>query len=154
MRFVSRQAQEPVSSFSPNDPACSSAASAPAAGGWRDIRPDLAGEQYVFATGPGVPPGASPFAVIREDEGLAMVLTRSDADRAEGFGLRYHYVAARITLRVDSGLADIGLTALVSRVLADAGISCNVIAGLAHDHLFVDWDSGPRALALLRALSR
>jgi hypothetical protein len=37
-------------------------------------------------------------------------------------------------------------------VLADAGISCNVIAGLAHDHLFVDWDQGARALALLRAL--
>jgi hypothetical protein len=38
------------------------------------------------------------------------------------------------------------------RTLADAGISGNVIAGLAHDHLFVDWDQGARALALLRAL--
>ena len=36
--------------------------------------------------------------------------------------------------------------------LADAGISCNVIAGLAHDHLFVDWEAGLRALALLREL--
>jgi hypothetical protein len=34
----------------------------------------------------------------------------------------------------------------------EAGISCNVIAGLAHDHLFVGWDHGPRALALLGAL--
>jgi len=40
----------------------------------------------------------------------------------------------------------------VSRVLADAGISCNVIAGAAHDHLFVDWPSGDRALGLLRQL--
>jgi hypothetical protein len=29
---------------------------------------------------------------------------------------------------------------------------CNVIAGLAHDHLFVQWDQGARALALLRSL--
>ena len=43
-----------------------------------------------------------------------------------------------------------GLTALFSRILADAGISCNVIAGLAHDHLFVGWDQGARALTLLR----
>jgi hypothetical protein len=53
--------------------------------------------------------------------------------------------------RVDA-LADVGLTARFSRTLADAGISCNVIAGLAHDHLFVPWDQGAQALALLRAL--
>jgi GNAT superfamily N-acetyltransferase len=34
----------------------------------------------------------------------------------------------------------------------NAGISCNVIAPLAHDHLFVEWDQGARALALLREL--
>ena len=78
-----------------------------------------------------------------------MILTRADADRA---GLAYDYVAARITLRVNSALADVGLTALFSRTLAGAGISCNVIAGRAHDHLFVDWDQAARALARLREL--
>jgi uncharacterized protein len=39
-----------------------------------------------------------------------------------------------------------------SRVLADAGISCNVIAGLAHDHLYVEWEQGARVVALLRGL--
>ena len=62
------------------------------------------------------------------------------------------HVAARITLRVGSALTDVGLTALFSRTLADAGISCNVIAGLAHDHLFVDWDQAAQSLALLREL--
>jgi hypothetical protein len=52
---------------------------------------------------------------------------RADANRV---GLAYDYVAARITLRVGSALTDVGLTSLFSRVLADAGISCNVIAGL------------------------
>jgi uncharacterized protein len=142
----------------------------PARGRWHGIEPDLSPDQYVFTApgrpgppGPPGPPGApdapdlvdplpsglQPFAVIREDEGLTVILTRADADRA---GLRYGYLAARITLRVNSALADVGLTALVSRILADAGISCNVIAGLAHDHLFVDWDRGPHALALLRDL--
>jgi len=93
----------------------------------------------------------SPFAVVHKDEGLTLILTRAraDADRAS---LRYEHVAARITLRVNSALADVGLTASFSRVLADAGISCNVIAGRANDHLFVDWDKGAQALALLRGL--
>jgi hypothetical protein len=47
---------------------------------------------------------------------------------------------------------DVGLTALFSQTLAGAGISCNVIAGLAHDHLFVGWAEAARALALLRRL--
>jgi uncharacterized protein len=76
-------------------------------------------------------------------------LTQADADRA---GMAYDYVAARITLRINSALAGVGLTALVGRILADTGISCNVIAGRAHDHLFVDWDRGTQALTLLNRL--
>jgi len=117
-------------------------------GGWRDIEPDLSAEQYVFAAAE-PPPGVSPFALIREDEGPTLILTRTDADRA---GLAYDYVAARITLRINSALADVGLTASFSRTLAAAGISCNVIAGLAHDHLFVAWDERARALSLLQEL--
>jgi uncharacterized protein len=132
----------------PNEPGSPSPAPVPAPGGWRDIQPDLSGEPYVFAAGE-PPPGVSPFAVIREDEGVTVILTRADADEA---GLAYDYVAARITLRVGSALTDVGLTALFSRTLAESGISCNVIAGLAHDHLFVDWDQAARALALLREL--
>jgi uncharacterized protein len=135
--------------FIPNEPGRSPAVPSPAAGGWRDIQPDLAAEPYVFAGADQLPPGVDPFAIIREDEGMTLVLTRAEADRA---GLRYGYAAARITLRVNSALADVGLTALVSRALAAAGISCNVIAGLAHDHLFVAWDQGHRALSLLRDL--
>jgi uncharacterized protein len=131
-----------------DDPGDSALTSALESGDWRDIRPELSAEPYVFAAGE-PPPGVTAFAVIREDEGVTLVLTRADADRA---GLDYAYVAARITLRVGSALTDVGLTALFSRTLADAGISCNVIAGLAHDHVFVGWDQGPRALALLGAL--
>jgi hypothetical protein len=120
----------------------------PAPSRWRDIRPELSAEPYVFAAGE-PPRGVTPFAVIREDEGVTVVLTRADADQA---GMAYDYVAARITLQVGSALTDIGLTALFSRTLADAGISCNVIAGLAHDRLFVGWEQGEPARALLSEL--
>jgi hypothetical protein len=52
---------------------------------WRDILPGLSAESYVFAAGE-PPPGVAPFAVIREDEGVTLILTRSDADLA---GLDY-----------------------------------------------------------------
>jgi uncharacterized protein YciI len=116
---------------------------------WHDLAPELHPEPYVFAVVPEVPGGIAPFAVIREDEGLTVVLLRADADRA---GLRYDYVAARISLRLASDLAAVGLTAAVSRVLASAGISCNVIAGAAHDHFLTDWDRREQALALLASL--
>ena len=55
----------------------------------------MSAEPYVFAAGE-PPPGVSAFAVIREDEGVTLILT--------------------------------------------------------HDHLFVGWDQGARALALLHEL--
>jgi ribosomal protein S18 acetylase RimI-like enzyme len=115
----------------------------------RELLPELSGEPYVFAIAASPPPQTAMFAAILEDEGLTLVMTKADADRAQ---LEYSYAAARITLRVNSALEDIGLTASVSRVLADAGISCNVIAGAAHDHLFVDWPRRYHALDLIRQL--
>jgi hypothetical protein len=116
---------------------------------WTDLKPALYPEPYVFVTVPAPPPDIEPFAVVREDEGLTLVLTQDQADRA---GLGYDYRAARITLSIGSSLSAIGLTAEVSRMLAHAGISCNVIAGFRHDHLFVDADRGAEAAALLRHL--
>lgn len=115
----------------------------------RDLKPELSAEPYVFASVTGPAPGVPMFAAILEDEGLTLVLTRADADRA---GLAYTYVAARITLRVDSALDEVGMTAAFGKVLAEAGISCNVIAGVAHDHLFVPWERGEQAAELLRAM--
>ena len=116
---------------------------------WTDLKPTLYPEPYVFVTVPAPPPDIEPFAVVREDEGLTLVLTQDQADRA---GLAYDYRAARITLSIGSSLSAIGLTAEVSRMLAHAGISCNVIAGVRHDHLFVDAGRGAEAAALLRHL--
>ncbi|SNS70753.1 hypothetical protein SAMN04488107_3506 [Geodermatophilus saharensis] len=117
------------------------------------MAPRRAPGTYVFTTVPGseVPDGLTPVATVREDEGLTLVLPREEADRV---GLCYDYVAARITLLVHSDLAAVGLTAAVSTALADAGISCNVLAGYHHDHLFVPADEADRALTVLGGLTR
>lgn len=115
----------------------------------RELSPALSDEPYVYVTAPSPPPQVPMFAAILEDEGLTLILTKADADAA---GLDYSYVAARITLQVNSTLDEVGLTAAVSRALADAGISCNVIAATAHDHLFVPWPRRHQALDLLTHL--
>ena len=114
------------------------------------LRPTLHAEPYVYALGP-APAGTLVFAMVAEDEGPTLVLTR---DEAQAAGLRAEWAAARITLRVDSKLGDVGLTAAVSSRLAARGIPCNVIAGLAHDHLFVPEDRAGEALELLQQLVR
>ncbi|MEQ9005869.1 MAG: ACT domain-containing protein, partial [Pseudomonadales bacterium] len=40
----------------------------------------------------------------------------------------------------------------VAAALTDAGISCNMVAGLRHDHLFVPEADADRALAVLQAM--
>lgn len=115
----------------------------------RGLTPALSAAPMVYAVASDVPGGCHPFATVREPEGLTLVLTRDEAD---ALGLAYDYAAALITLRVHSALASVGLTAAVSAPLAQAGISCNVIAGAFHDHLLVDWDRRDEAMDVLGAL--
>ncbi len=115
------------------------------------MRPELNPGRFVFTTVEGaVPPGVTPVVTVAEPEGLTLVAPQSEADRA---GLRYDYVAGWITLRVHSALAAVGLTAAVSQVLAEAGVSCNVVAGFHHDHLFVPHERAAEAVALLARLA-
>ena len=114
------------------------------------MEPQLRSGSYVFTTGPREPDAADAVVLVREDEGVTAVVVKEEADR---LGLEYDFVAAMITLRVHSALDAVGLTAAVSTALADAGISCNVIAGYFHDHLFVAAADGERAVAVLRRLA-
>ncbi len=106
---------------------------------------------YVFASVPSVPAGISPFATIVEDEGITVVVTE---DQARNAGLPMDERFARITLGVHSALDSIGLTAMISQTLASRSISCNVIAGYFHDHLFVQADRVSEASAALAELTR
>jgi len=91
------------------------------------------------------------IAIVREPEGLSVVLSEA---RAVELALPIMYRAAWITLTVHSDLAAVGLTAAVSAALSATGISCNVIAGAYHDHLFVPVEREEAALEVLRRLQR
>ena len=79
-----------------------------------------------------------------------MILERQQAER---LGLGFDYVAAWITLTVHSALDAVGLTAAFASALGDAGISCNVVAGYYHDHLFVGRADAQRAMDVLHKLA-
>ncbi|HSK55954.1 MAG TPA: ACT domain-containing protein [Jiangellales bacterium] len=112
------------------------------------MEPELQPGRFVFTTVGEVPVDCDPVVLVREAEGATLVMEREEADR---LGLPYEYVAAMISLQVHSALDAVGLTAAVATVLAGAGMSCNVVAGYYHDHLFVPYERGSEAVELLRA---
>ncbi|MGW9447275.1 ACT domain-containing protein [Streptomyces sp. NPDC055632] len=115
------------------------------------LRPELDPGRYVFTTVDGpAPAGLAPVVTVAEPEGLTLVVRQEEADAAS---LAYDYVAGRITLRVHSALDAVGLTAAVARELADAGMSCNVVAGFHHDHLYVEHARAEEALDVLNRLA-
>ncbi|MFJ7493587.1 ACT domain-containing protein [Streptomyces sp. NPDC097727] len=116
------------------------------------LRPELNPGRHVFATAPDgvMPEGVNPVVTVTEPEGLTLVLPETEAVST---GLRYDYVAGWITLRVHSALDAVGLTAAVSLALTDAGLSCNVVAGFHHDHVFVPYDRAGEAVDVLKALA-
>jgi uncharacterized protein len=118
----------------------------------KNMSPRLNEGEFVFCCLPD-PASMDPASIIgtfREAEGTTVILPRQKADE---LGLSYAYVSAWITLTVHSALDAVGLTAAFSAALAREGISCNVIAGYHHDHLFVGVDDAARAVAALRGIS-
>ena len=91
--------------------------------------------------------GAAPVVTVRETEGLSVVVTDEEA-RARGWTILYR--AAWIRFGLVSALDAVGLTAGVSQALAAAGISCNMVAGAYHDHVFVPVERASEALRLLQ----
>ncbi len=118
----------------------------------RNMQPSLNKGDYVFCTVSADfnISGLNTICTFREQEGLTLILEKSVAD---AFALPYSYIAAWITLTVHSSLEATGLTAAFSRALADAGISCNVVAAFYHDHIFVDKRDAQKAMEVLKELS-
>ncbi|MGY5864109.1 MAG: ACT domain-containing protein [Candidatus Thorarchaeota archaeon] len=93
----------------------------------------------------------TPLLTFREDEGVTVIIPRQVA---KSLNLGFDSVWGFITLSIHSDLAAVGFLATITRKLADAGISVNVVSAFYHDHLFVPYPEVERTMAILEALSR
>ena len=117
----------------------------------RQLNPVLHPGTYVFAT---VAPDAALsvheiIASVQEPEGRSVIVESAVARREKLSG---RFPCAWITLTVNSDLAATGLTAAFSAALDSAGISCNVVAGIHHDHIFVPHAMAQAAMGALQQL--
>ncbi len=116
------------------------------------MKPQLNDGDYVFCcikTGQVDLSGVLFF--FKEQEGLTIVCTEDVAKKRH---YTYNSVFSWITLNVHSALEAVGLTAAFAQALATHSISCNVVAGYYHDHIFVPKDRGVEALKVLKNLAK
>ena len=85
---------------------------------------------------------------FKEPEGITLIISQSYAQKME---LTYTSIMSWITLQVHSSLEAVGLTATFSKILAEHNISCNVVAGYYHDHIFVMKADADKAMQLLNS---
>tara|TARA_Y200000002_G_scaffold383267_1_gene404614 strand:- start:8599 stop:9003 length:405 start_codon:yes stop_codon:yes gene_type:complete len=118
----------------------------------KGLSPKLNDGEYVFTSIKNIKllNTSEVICTFKEKEGLTLVLERS---RADELGLKYNFIASWITLEVHSSLNAVGLTSLVTTELANNEISCNVIAGYYHDHIFVSTKDSLKTLEILNYLS-
>jgi|TARA_B110000908_G_scaffold67914_1_gene82068 hypothetical protein len=119
----------------------------------KGLQPVLNTGVYVFAT-------VSDFEKIgrkdtlfefKEAEGITVVLEKN---KAQALKLAYQFESAWITLKIHSSIEAVGLTAAFSTALITHQISCNVVAGYYHDHIFVDTQDAQTALEILTKLAK
>ena len=118
----------------------------------KGLSPKLNDGEYVFTSIKNIDllNTSEVICTFKEKEGFTLILERSRADQ---LGLRYNFIASWITLEVHSSLNAVGLTSLFTTELADNAISCNVIAGYYHDHIFVSTKDSLKTLGILKHLS-
>lgn len=118
----------------------------------KNMTPSLNEGEYVFCTvgDPGKLDQRNIIGLFKETEGFTIILNKKIADQ---LNLKYNYIAAWITLTIHSSLDAVGLTAVFSKALAEASISCNVVAAYYHDHIFVDRKDAEQAIKVLTQLS-
>tara|TARA_B100001059_G_scaffold156751_1_gene156297 strand:+ start:32 stop:406 length:375 start_codon:yes stop_codon:yes gene_type:complete len=117
---------------------------------FKNLEPKVLIDDYVFCNFPSSYYGdhtkLKPIASFNEKEGLTLVIQKETATLNN---LNYEGVFKCISLNLTSSLTDVGLTARISKILADNEISANIYAGFYHDHIFVQKEMSQKALKLL-----
>ncbi len=119
----------------------------------QNMEPVLNEGEYVFVTVSDIEsiPRSMTICEMKEKEGITVVLRKQDA---EDHDLSFDFIASWITLNIHSSLEAVGLTAAFSTALGNQNISCNVIAGYYHDHIFIDKKDEDKAMNALIELSK
>jgi len=119
----------------------------------KNMNPTLNEGEYVFCTKKKMKEEYfnNVIMVFKEQEGITIILSKVEADRLH---FEYSFIAKWITLNIHSSLAAVGLTAAFSKALTQENISCNVVAGYHHDHIFVDKKDAQKAMTVLNKFSR
>jgi uncharacterized protein len=118
----------------------------------KSMKPTLNEGQYVFCSLEKQDFDTDDIILFfKEKEGITIICTQEFADKK---GYSYNGTFAWLTLQIHSALDAVGLTAAFSNALAKNDISCNVIAGYFHDHIFVQHEHGQAAIEVLEKLSR
>ena len=116
----------------------------------KNLNPVLLEDEYVFCTFLSSIYGdhskLNPIASFNEKEGLTLVVKK---EIAKFNNLEFKGTFKCISLNLISSLTSVGLTALISKALADNEISTNIYAGYYHDHIFVPLEKANDAFKLL-----
>lgn len=119
----------------------------------KSMQPAHVPGDYVFCTiaDPGKIATSEIVLLFREKESHTVIIKKELADELK---LNYSFIAAWISLTVHSSLEAVGLTAAFSSALSREGISCNVVAGFYHDHLFVHKKDVHKAMEILNRMGK
>lgn len=116
---------------------------------------------YVFLTIPSstttsVPTRLLDTAILtfREAEGLTLIAPQVVVSQHQHHQITFQYPCRLITCAVHSSLEAVGFLAVLTRKLADSGISCNPVSAYFHDHLFVPVGREQEAVRVLEAVVR
>lgn len=117
------------------------------------MQPILNAGSYVFCVidSPETIEIAEIIGFFKEKEGVTVIVEKTVAIEK---GLNYSSEFAWISLTIHSALEAVGLTAAFSKALANANISCNVVAGYYHDHIFVPLKDAQKAIETLEDLAK
>lgn len=111
------------------------------------LNPRLNEGVYVYAFSKNYIADECIVCCFKEDEGYSYILPE-----IHELNVQEHEKTAWITCTTNTSLTDTGITAAFSAILSKAGISCNVVAAVHHDHIFVPYADRGKAIELLKSL--